>query len=106
MDEYGAVEELFGDLIDEVALEAPVSRGRLVAALARADAHGPPADSAATVRDGLAVHRLPVDGWNAVAAACGLTPAAEVAAREVHRRLAAALGVAADPTEAVFVRRA
>lgn len=101
-----AVEGLFGDLIGEVAVAAPVSRARLVTTLACANAFGPPDDTRASVHDGIAVHRLSVEQWNAIAAACDATPAAEVAAREVHRRLAAALGVRAERGESVFVHYA
>jgi hypothetical protein len=84
---------LFGDLIDEVALVAPISRARLVEALARVDTHGPPERAPDTVHDDVAVYDLTVAEWATIAGESELTPTAELAVREVHRRFAATVGV-------------
>lgn len=96
MTDTGGVEGLFGELLDDVALAAPVSRARLADALACIDAYGPPETTSTRTRDGLAVHTLTVEEWESIAAGCSLTPAAQLAAREAHRRLATALGAASD----------
>lgn len=89
------VERYFGDLIDEVALEAPVSRTRLVRGLAVVDQCGRETGHP----EELAVDRvetpegvvfvLPVDAWGAVTD--DLLPVTALAVRETHRRLARAL---------------
>lgn len=89
---------LFGDLIDEVTLEAPISRTRLVNALARVDAHGPPDGAPDEIHDDIAVYDLTIAEWAAIARGCALTPTAELAVREVHRRFAVTIGI--TPTTA------
>lgn len=94
----GRVERFFGDLIRDVALEAPVSRSRLVLGLSTVDDRvrepGSPLPRAvSTVRfDGTRVAVVTVEEWEALTA--DLTPATAVAVRTVHRRMARAL---ADP---------
>lgn len=84
---------LFGDLIDEVAIDAPISRARLVTALACVDAHGPLKRAPDTVHDDIAAYELTIADWAVIARGCELTPTAELAVREVHRRFAATIGV-------------
>lgn len=93
-----AVERFFGDLLVDVALDAPVSLERLVRVLgavqeaASARRAALRADSAAGVDapGGATVVPVPVDRWSELAGAADLTPTDEVAAREVHRRFALA----------------
>lgn len=86
------IEAFFGDLIDEVALAAPVTRRRLVAALADVAAEVE-ADGSTTVQDDVAqVAAIPVAEWNHLARETGLRPEVELAVREVHRRMAASIG--------------
>lgn len=93
-----AVEAFFGDLLDDVALEAPVSRARLVRALAAVQAVA--ADRRSGVRDdasaaittlgGASIVPVPASTWSDLAREAGLTATDEVAARAAHRRLAVA----------------
>lgn len=86
------VEAFYGDLLEEVALLAPVARPRLVAALEAvdrsADVAGAPTEEYEVAR----VATLPVAEWNRLARRTGLRPEMELAVREVHRRMAAAIG--------------
>lgn len=89
-----AVEGYFGELVAEVALEAPLSRTRLLAALARvqraAVSGGPRATAPPVLHAGPAerVVHLPEVDWEALVRSGGLTQTEAAAAREVHRRLA------------------
>jgi hypothetical protein len=89
------VERHFGDLLDEVAVEAPLSRPRLVRGLAVVDQRGRIRDDVGErARDRLdlpagVVYVLPVDEWSVVTE--DLLPVTELAVRETHRRLARAL---------------
>ncbi|CCQ37111.1 HTH domain protein [Natronomonas moolapensis 8.8.11] len=98
------VEDYFGDLIDDVAVHAPVSRRQLVAVLARAQLSG-----ARLADDGLAdngdiVYQsngetffwLDGDFWANLGGDHYLRPDEGRAAREVHRRLVEAIGGVAD----------
>lgn len=92
MSDGSAALGLFGDLIDEVAIDAPISRARLVTALVCVDTHGPPERAPDTVRDDIAVYELTIADWAAIARGCELIPTAELAVREVHRRFATTVG--------------
>lgn len=92
------VEAFFGDLLTDVAIDAPVSRDRLVRALAAVQLLAS-ARRGAVREDSIAgVHTLggativpvPVTTWTELARAAGLTATDELAAREAHRRLAIA----------------
>jgi hypothetical protein len=89
------VERHFGDVLDEVAVEAPLSRPRLVRGLAVVDQRGRIRDDVGErARDRLdlpagVVYVLPVDEWSVVTE--DLLPVTELAVRETHRRLARAL---------------
>lgn len=94
------VESYFGGVIDAVALEMPTSRPQLIAVLARVQLSG-----RALGVDGLRERGelvcgsaeesvLWLDGgfWGELAEDHGLEPAERRSAREVHRRLAVAIG--------------
>jgi hypothetical protein len=89
------VERHFGDVLDEVAVEAPLSRPRLVRGLAVVDQRGRIRDDVGErAHDRLdlpagVVYVLPVDEWSVVTD--DLLPVTELAVRETHRRLARAL---------------
>lgn len=90
------VEAYFGDLIEEVALDAPVSRVMLRWALARlqgvsADVGSLPSATSVHVGDGEEVFTLRLDDWRTLAETAELSPGEWHAAREVHRRLAVGL---------------
>lgn len=87
----GSVESFYGDLIDEVALAAPVTRSRLVAGLAAVEREVEPGPGASAAGDA-SVITLSVADWNRVADRAGLRPGVSLAVREVHRRMAGALG--------------
>lgn len=91
----GRVEGFFGDLIRDVALEAPVSRTRLVRGLAAVDDRvrepgSPLRRSVSTTGfDDTRVAVLELSEWESLTRE--LTPANAVAVREVHRRMARVL---------------
>lgn len=87
-----AVEAFYGDLLEEVALRAPVARPRLVAALVEVERSVDVAGVPTVECDVARVATLPVADWNRLARRAGLRPEMELAVREVHRRMAAALG--------------
>lgn len=83
----------FGDLVEEVAVDAPVSRVMLRVALERLQASGKAVttDTSVHVGDGEEVFLLTVADWKRLASAASLSTAERHAAREVHRRLAISL---------------
>ncbi|RQG96759.1 hypothetical protein [Natrarchaeobius oligotrophus] len=89
------VEEYFGDTIDDVALNSPVSRQQLVAVLARAQLSGRQLALEGLPEDGRVVYRsdqetlLWLDGgfWTDVRDTHNLEADEGRAAREVHRRI-------------------
>jgi hypothetical protein len=91
----GRVEGFFGDLVREVAIEAPVSRARLVRSLAAVDDRvrepgSPLSRSLSTTRfDETRIAVLELSEWEYLSRE--LTPATTVATREVHRRMARVL---------------
>lgn len=87
-----AVEAFFGDLVDEVALSAPVTRDRLIAGLAAVDHAIDPDAGTHTESEPTPVWTLPVEEWDRVANHVGLRPGLALAVREVHRRMATAVG--------------
>jgi DNA-binding Lrp family transcriptional regulator len=90
-----SVEGYFGDLIDEVAVHAPVSRRQLVAVLARAQLSGHQLASDGLTDNGDIVHQsndetlmwLDRSFWSTLHGLHQLGPNEGRAAREVHRRL-------------------
>ncbi|WP_435194287.1 hypothetical protein [Natronomonas sp. EA1] len=90
------VGEYFGDLIADVALDAPVSRVMLTTALERLQAAS---SHLATMSDATFIHVgeteevyvIPLADWKALADVAGLSVPERHAAREVHRRLAVSL---------------
>jgi hypothetical protein len=86
------VEALFGDLVDEVALAAPVSRSRLVAALAAVTRGADESVAGEASGEPFPVATLDVSEWEDLADRAGLRPATALAVREVHRRMATAIG--------------
>lgn len=88
----GAVESFFGDLVDEVALCAPVSRTSLVVGLAAVERAVEPEDGVSSEREVPTVLTLSVEEWSRVANDTGMRPAVALSVREVHRRMASALG--------------
>lgn len=101
-----AVEAYFGDLVDEVALHEPVTRGDLVdalAALSLAAGRDTVLDDA-VVRQyewGEVVVSLDDDTWDALGDPFDVTDAALDAARDVHERMARAL--IGDDVDSPFV---
>ncbi|WP_255149700.1 hypothetical protein [Halorarius halobius] len=93
-DDRGA--EFFGDLTRRVALEAPVSLVELHRALDLFDAR-PPESRLVDSVSGATVRFASATAWHERAAGEGIHPACELAAREVHRRMAAALGAPRPP---------
>ena len=93
------VEDYYGDLVDDVALHAPVSRRQLVAVLARAQLSGRDLGPDALVDLGEETYQSNdetlywVDGefWSRLRPEHNLHPDEGRAAREVHRRLIEAL---------------
>jgi len=93
------VEEYYGDLVDDVALHAPVSRRQLVAVLARAQLsgrdHGP--DELANIGEELhqskdeTLYWLDGEFWSRLRREHNLTPDEGRVAREVHRRIIEAI---------------
>lgn len=88
------VEHYFGDLVDGVALHAPVSRRQLVAILARAQLFGQAladelTEQGTVVYDSANETALWLEGtfWNTFGVRQHLTPDETRAAREVHRRV-------------------
>ncbi|WP_435360499.1 hypothetical protein [Haloarchaeobius sp. DFWS5] len=93
------VEAYFGDLVDDVALHAPVSRRQLVAVLARAQLSGWSESTAKLREEGELVYQSNdeslfwLDGsfWRGLRDDHNLTPDEGRAAREVHRRIIEAI---------------
>ncbi|NHN40465.1 hypothetical protein G9C85_02285 [Halorubellus sp. JP-L1] len=93
------VEAYFGDLVDDVALHAPVSRRQLVAVLARAQLsgreYGP--DELADLGEELhqsndeTLYWLDDQFWSRLRREHNLSPDEGRAAREVHRRIIEAI---------------
>lgn len=81
----------FGDLTREVALGAPVTHAELCATLDRLGSD-PPTDRPVVATPDVTVHFVSAGAWHRHASERGLRPADELAAREVHRRMAEALG--------------
>lgn len=88
--ESGALSEFFGELTRSVALDAPVTHTGLCSALDRLGATSPVDRPVVTTPDAT-VHFVSATEWHQHAAARGLRPVQELAAREVHRRMAVAL---------------
>ena len=93
------VEDYFGETIDEVAINAPISRRQLVAVLARAQLSGRRLAVDGLTDDGDGVYQsndetlLWLDGgfWTDLRGRHHLKPDEGRAAREVHRRLIEAI---------------
>ncbi|WP_435363620.1 hypothetical protein [Haloarchaeobius sp. DYHT-AS-18] len=93
------VEDYYGDLIDEVALHAPVSRRQLVAVLARAQLSGRGLGPDTLTEQGEEVFQSNdetlfwLDGsfWRRLRENHNLSPDEGRAAREVHRRIIEAI---------------
>jgi hypothetical protein len=93
------VEAYFGDIIDDVALHAPVSRRQLIAVLARAQLSGRQFTLDGLTQQGEIVYQsntetlLWLDGgfWTDMRGQHHLEANEERAAREVHRRLIEAI---------------
>lgn len=98
-DSSGRVPTFFGELTRAVALETPVSHAALWGALDRLGDEPPAHRPVASVSVGT-VHVVSADAWHRRATSLDLRPADELAAREVHRRMASALGAPAIPPRA------
>lgn len=93
------VEDYYGDLVDEVALHAPVSRRQLVAVLARAQLSGRDLgpDGLSDLGDELyqsndeTLYWLDGEFWARLRNEHNLSPDEGRAAREVHRRIIEAI---------------
>lgn len=92
----GWVSTFFGDLTQAVALDAPVSHVELCRTLDQLGDE-PPEHCPVTDVPGATVHLVSVGAWHRHATTRDLRPALELAAREVHRRMATALGATKIP---------
>lgn len=92
----GRASTFFGDLTRAVALHAPVSRAELCRVLDQLGDE-PPEHRPVTAVPGATVHFVSADAWHRAAMALELRPTPELAAREVHRRMARALDAPTIP---------
>lgn len=95
-DDGGDVAWFFGDLTRTVARSAPVSHADLCATLDRLG-ETPPAGRPVVTVPAATVHFVSADEWHRHALGRNLDATEELAAREVHRRMATALGAPALP---------
>lgn len=95
-DDRSEISGFFGDLTRAVALGAPITHVELCSTLDRLGA-APPADCPVVTAPDATVHFVSAAEWHRHATARDLKPAHELAAREVHRRMADALGAPALP---------
>lgn len=100
-----AVEEYFGDLIDAVALEAPVSRAMLVSAMTCVQVAATRRRSLLESKgvreggaDGAVVFSLYPETWTVLTGAHQLSTTEAMAVQAVHHRMARALGIEVDGT--------